>query len=196
MDGWALASRWLAVAATAVTVRLLDDVLDAPLDREGRDPNWTARLGTAAAAYAVVALAVAAALDVRAACACALAAYAVGMLREPRGRMPSGLAAWQETALAGALCLCGGGVALGTTALLSLMAVDLADDLADHPGTTVPCFGARWPRPAAWSACGALAAAALALDVSLAVPVLTCGAVAIAARVRGPSGRRARGDAP
>ncbi|MBE3589420.1 MAG: hypothetical protein IMW98_01165 [Firmicutes bacterium] len=191
MDGWPLLARWLAVAAVAVAVRLVDDLLDAPLDAGARTPNWTARLGAGAAAYALAALAAAAALDARAASACALAAYAAGMLREPRGRMPSGLRAWQETALAGALCLWAGGPALGTAALLSLLSVDLADDLADDPSPAVSYLGARWPRAAAWGFSAALAAAALGVEASLAAAVLAFGGGAVA--LRALAARRGRG---
>lgn len=133
----------LAALGTGIAVKLMDDVLDSPLDRMRGLRNLADRLGRAATPYALLALAAGLYFDSRLGFALFLAAYAVGMTGRPYERLPSGLQAWQEMALAALLLVLLSGWRLAAQALLLLIAVQLWDDLWDH-GEGLP------PGPWAW----------------------------------------------
>src|SRR5690606_29875589 len=95
-SGPAAARLLAAVAAAGVAIKLMDDYLDQELDALLGRRTLAAAVGPGAVAYAMAALALAMLLDGPAAGSLFLAAYAVGMAHDPAGRLPTGLAGWQE----------------------------------------------------------------------------------------------------
>ncbi|ADU51191.1 hypothetical protein Tmar_1078 [Thermaerobacter marianensis DSM 12885] len=148
----AAGARLAAVAAAGVAVKLMDDVLDRAEDEQAGRPNVAARLGPAATAYALAALAVATALSLRDALLLFWASYAWGMAHGAGARLPLGLRAWQETALAVALAALAAGVPDTLAALALVGAVQLLDDWVDLRRETArvragPPQPARGPAP-------------------------------------------------
>lgn len=126
-----VAARVLAVVATGIAVKLMDDVLDQQEDAVTGQPNVAVPLGGAAVAYALAAFALAAALSPRDALSLFWASYAWGMAHGAGQRLPLGLRAWQETALAVALAVLTAGVPDALAALALIGAVQLLDDWVD-----------------------------------------------------------------
>ncbi|HEY8395107.1 MAG TPA: hypothetical protein VIK92_09950 [Thermaerobacter sp.] len=127
-------ARAAAVALVAIAVKLLDDVLDREEDRAVGRPNWAARLGPGAAAYAMAALAAAATLSARDAGSLFWAGYAWGMAHDDAARLPLGLTARQESALAVVVSLATAGVADTLGALALVGSIQLLDDWLDLRG--------------------------------------------------------------
>ena len=161
-----LARLALAVLLTAVVIKLMDDALDEELDRARGYRNWAARLGRATTPYALVLAFPAAALDLHVSTALFLGAYALGMGRDLRERLPSRLPAWVETGLVLATAIFISGLCLTAAALSQLWAIQVADDWLDRvedsrPGGASPASrGAQWQR-LGWVFLGTLVAAAL-----------------------------------
>ena len=169
----------LAVFCSAAAVKLLDDVIDEPADREFNRPNWTRRLGRATTAYALWLLAVGAALDSRVAASLFCAAYAWGMAGQWDLRMPSGLSAVVEGAVALGIAAFRFGILPVLIALCLIGAADLLDDAWDRTGSL---------RPQRILLGSGLASFSLAL-----APIVTLAGLAAAALFIGPlAGPRAR----
>lgn len=132
--GWG--RKMVAVAAVALAVKLMDDVLDAPRDRVRGEPNWAATLGRAATPYAMVLLVLGTAAHAPLAAALFLAAYAWGMAGDRWERMPSGLLGWQESALAVAVSWAAAGTALTVMAVSLVGALHWADQWLDGGAAT------------------------------------------------------------
>lgn len=128
------AARAVAVALVAIAVKLLDDALDREEDRVVGRPNWAGGLGPAVTAYAMAALAAAAALSARDALPLFWAGYAWGMAHDGPARLPLGLTARQESALAVAVSLATAGVADTLGALALVGSIQLLDDWLDLRG--------------------------------------------------------------
>ncbi|HEY8552282.1 MAG TPA: hypothetical protein VIL40_02375 [Thermaerobacter sp.] len=124
-------TRVAAVIAVGIAVKLMDDVLDQEEDALTERPNVAVRLGAAAIAYALAALALAAALSPRDALSLFWASYAWGMGHGAGERLPLGLRAWQETALAVALAVLAAGLPDAVAALALIGSVQLLDDWVD-----------------------------------------------------------------
>ncbi|PZN08712.1 MAG: hypothetical protein DIU69_09680 [Bacillota bacterium] len=187
------AARVAAVALVAVALRLLDDVVDREVDRATGRPNWAEGLGAAATAYALAALATAAALSARDTLSLFWAGYAWGMAHDGTARLPLGLTARQETALALVLSLATVGLAhtLGAVALVG--SIQLLDDWLDlrtdrelvAPGAVPRNWAGRLGRMEAFLLGVALGLAAAARD-----PLQAVTAWAVAALFMARSARR------
>lgn len=127
----------VAVAATVLAVKLMDDVLDAPRDRVRGQPNWAQGLGRATTPYALLCLVVGAAVHSTTTVSLFLAAYGWGMVGDRGAVMPSGLKGWQESALAIALSVEATGIAATVFALTLVGAAHLADEWLDRPASAV-----------------------------------------------------------
>lgn len=172
----------LAVLAVAAAVKLMDDAVDLPADRDLGRPNWALLLGRASTPYALLLFALAAALDAPLAVALFCAAYVWGMAGTMRERTPAGLPGIAEAGLALALAVLAAGAEVALFALALVGAAELLDDVLDRPRQT-------------WRRERMLAGLALAL-LALALRPLPAAAGAAAAALfvgplRGP--RRARG---
>lgn len=122
----------LAVASCAITVKWMDDAVDAPRDQALGLPNWGGRLGRSLTVYAVAGAVLAMVLDRRWTVALLASAYVVGMAGQWRERQGSGLLGWQESLLAAALATAYLGVGrLWIASLLSMLAIQLGDDWID-----------------------------------------------------------------
>ncbi|MGE5561268.1 MAG: hypothetical protein ACM3XN_09535 [Chloroflexota bacterium] len=115
----------LAVLATGLAIKLMDDIFDG-------EETTVAGLSTAGATiYAMVALAIGVALAPAVGLPLFAAAYAVGMAGDPQETLPSGMPAWVESALALAVAAAISGIAAMAHALLVVAAVQLVDDVLD-----------------------------------------------------------------
>lgn len=165
----------LALTLTGASIKLMDDTMDAELDRERNQPNWSASLGPAAVPYALFLLVVGTALAPRESAAIFLATYGVGMAGEFRRRMPTGLKGYEESLVA----LLAGVVLLGPRLMLwaaSLMlSAQLADDLLDLKEDRDAGFSNLAAALGSWES--GLAAAGLWLVSLLLEPVKTVVAV-------------------
>lgn len=190
---WARAAGVLLVA---VAVKLMDDVLDREADAAAGHPNWAAQLGPGATAYAMAALAAAAALSARDALSLFWASYVWGMAHGGSARLPLGLTAWQESALALAVSVVSTGVADTLGALALVGSIQLLDDWWDLRGDDEAAAFGGMPRN--WAGrlgrtevlligCG-LGLAAMARDPLQAVSAYGAALVIIA---RGGRARRA-----
>ncbi|HET7559006.1 MAG TPA: hypothetical protein VFK80_03515, partial [Limnochordia bacterium] len=141
-----------ALVLSGLAVRLMDDALDVPYDTALGRTTLGGRLGRSAAAYALAALAAACALDVRLAVAAFAAAYAIGMGREPKTPLPSGLPAWAESLCAFVVAMLSAGVAGAAGLLFAMGAIQIGDDLLDaHREAPLPAanLAHRLGRPGA-----------------------------------------------
>lgn len=166
---------FLAALGTGLAVKLMDDVLDSPLDRMRGLRNFADRLGRAAMPYALLALATGLFFDSRLGFALFLAAYAVGMTARPYERLPSGLHAWHEMILAAALLVLLSGWRLAVQVLLLLIAIQLWDDLSDTGEGLPPgpwAWVSRASRPATTLICFGSVLCAIALGYAVALAVL------------------------
>lgn len=120
-----------AVAAAGVAIKLMDDWLDRELDALTGRVTLAAMVGDGTIAYALAALAVGMLLHAPAAGTLFLAAYALGMAHDATRRLPTGLAAWQESLLAVVAGVILAGPAVMVAALAAMSAVQCADDLLD-----------------------------------------------------------------
>ena len=201
-DGPPAWARVAGVVLVALAVKLMDDVLDRDDDAAAGRPNWAERIGPGATAYALAALAGAAALSIRDALSLFWASYVWGMAHGASPRLPLGLAAWQESALALAASVVATGLVdtLGALALVgSIQLLDDWWDLRRDPPGDAGLAGAAAPGsvPRNWAGrlgrtealligCG-LGLAAVARD-----PVQALSAWAVAVMV-GTGGGRGRG---
>lgn len=179
--------RLVAVAAAALAVKLMDDVLDAPRDRVRGYPNWSSALGRATTPYALLCLGLGAAAHGRVAVSLFLAAYAWGMVGDSSDTMPSGLKGWQESALAAAVSLAAAGLALTAAAMALVGAAHLADDWLDRPaGAAGPGYGGDAAPPGLLPVLAmVLALSSLLLDPWLFVwGALSAGAIILVTRPR------------
>lgn len=158
-----LARQMVAVAAVAVAVKLMDDVLDAPYDRVRGAPNWAASLGRAATPYAMVLLVLGVAAHAQLAAALFLAAYAWGMAGDWRQRMPTGLKGWHESGLALAVSWAAAGTTLTVLAVSLVGALHWADQWLDREAPAAGAAGAVPPAVLPLAVAG-LALVGLALD--------------------------------
>lgn len=163
----------LAVIFSAAAVKLMDDAVDAPADRDLNRPNWTRRLDRAVTPYALVTLALGVMADAAVAVAIFCAAYMWGMAGHWRETMPSGLPAWAEGGLAMAFCIAAYGPVRSLTALMMVIAADLWDDFRDEPSSS-----RRWEK--------GLLAVALATAVLAAAPVFGAASLLAVALITGP----------
>lgn len=172
--------RWfMAALGTGMAVKLMDDVLDSALDRMRGLRNLADRLGRAATPYALLALAVGMVFDSRLGLALFLAAYAIGMTARPFERLPSGLQAWHEMVVAAVLLFGVSGWRLGLQALLSLLAVQLWDDMWDRGEGLSPgprAWVSRASRPATTLLAGGCLLGAVALGYALALAIFLAAA--------------------
>ncbi|MGE5587176.1 MAG: hypothetical protein ACM3ZO_03020 [Clostridia bacterium] len=121
----------LAVALAGAAIKLMDDHLDYEADISQGRPSLVRALDSGAVLYALVFALIGCAMNVRLACPLVLAAYVVGMLKNPGDMLPLGLSAWMESALVAlVMCLLFGWRAASVSVLL-MSAVQLADDLRD-----------------------------------------------------------------
>ncbi|MCY0884460.1 MAG: hypothetical protein OWV35_01090, partial [Firmicutes bacterium] len=117
----------LAVILTGGAIKLADDEADTVPDAAAGRPNLVLLAGgRGLTAYAGMALALAGRLDAGWTLGLFAAAYAAGMFAHPRDRLPSGLAAWQESALvlAGTAWLVRGVLAAALAVVLAVQWVD------------------------------------------------------------------------
>lgn len=125
---------FLALVGAAITIKLMDDILDAPRDQARGFPNWSFKLGRSAVAYALLSFTLAVAAQAQLAVAMFLAAYGWGMADNLAAAMPSGLPGWLESVLA--LFLSWFVVGWSTTlfALCLVGTIHLLDDFIDGGG--------------------------------------------------------------
>ncbi len=176
----------LAVTLAGASIKLLDDCLDLEDDVALGYPSLAQALGGggAAAAYALVCATLACALDVRLAGSLVLAAYAVGMFKDPLRMLPLGLPAWMESAAAVVASWVLFGWRLALVSLLLMTCVQLADDVRDWArDRALGSVNAvrRLGRGAALVLCAVSAFAACVLDLRAGVLVLAGAAVVEAA---------------
>lgn len=198
---------FMAALGTGLAVKLMDDVLDSPLDRMRGLRNLADRLGRAAMPYALLVLVAGLYFDTRLGLALFLAAYAIGMTARPYERLPSGLLAWHEMLLAAVGLIALAGWRLGGQVLLLLVAVQLWDDMWDRSEGTPPgpwAWVSRASRPATTLLCTGCVLAAVALGYVPALAVLLAAACVwllarkrrwrghFAVTARSSSGRRLR----
>lgn len=167
-----------SVVFAGVAIKLMDDYLDRDMDVLAGRRTVAAGIGAGTIAYALAALTVGMLLDPRTAGPLFLASYALGMGHEPGRRLPSGLAAWQESFLA-VLAGCPlAGTRRMVGALLAMVVVQCVDDLMDLAGDRRR--GHRsWAVRLGEVETGLLAAAALLTGLAL-TPVLLVVVVAAA----------------
>lgn len=181
----------LAVFLTALAVKLLDDLIDTGPREDDVGPR-----GAAPAVYAAVLLVAAAALAPAATVALFLGAYAVGMLAAPAERQPSGLRGWVESGSAVLLAGAAAGPVLAAGALLSMLAIQAADDLVDlaeDRGRGRVSLAVALGRPGAAAVAAVGGGLAVALHPPLALAAFTAAGAIIAGWLpRGRSVARGR----
>lgn len=154
----------LAVIATGIAIKLLDDQLDQARDAAAHRFNWAQCLGSSVTAYALVALSVAMLLADRTAFSLFAAAYAVGMAGDWRRTMPSGLPGWLESKGMLAICVLTLGWAWTLWGLVTIGAIQAWDHAVDGDGP--------WPRPVYILTALACTSLALALHPALSAMAL------------------------
>lgn len=120
-----------AVLGVGVAVKLMDDHLDADIDRSAGLTTLARRLGPGTLPYALSFLVIGTMLHVEASAALFLGAYAVGMAHEFGANMPTGLPGWMESALAFVIAGVGTGIPLALGAVSLMVFVQCVDDFVD-----------------------------------------------------------------
>ncbi len=181
-----------AVALAGAAIKLMDDYLDRAQDTAVGRPSLANTFGAATATYALVLAVIATGIRARLAAPLVLAAYAVGMFKDPRQMLPIGLPAWLESALVVIVMNLLVGWRAACVAVALMVAVQLADDLWDYALDNSPSSSnlARMTgKGAAVIVCGIAILLALVLDVRTTLLVCGCApAVAAAARIIASSG--------
>lgn len=132
LPAWAIILRDLGAAfLTGLAVKLMDDFLDAPLDRCRGQHTIAQRLGSASLPYALIVLALGAALNPPWAVSLFLASYALGMAGDLGRRVPSGMTGYQEALLGLGACMLLFGLLRALAAFSVILAIQVADDLRD-----------------------------------------------------------------
>ncbi|HHW54337.1 MAG: hypothetical protein WBI83_00155 [bacterium] len=122
-----------AIFLAGMVIKLTDDYLD---DFSGAGPegarSLAQKLGRGVAAYALLLFAVAVSLDAVSSCTLFLAAYAVGMGKDPNLILPTSIPAWIEAVLvtAGGILLWGWQPMVSSLAIM--VGVQLIDDYLDQ----------------------------------------------------------------
>lgn len=121
----------LAVALAGAAIKLMDDHLDYEADIAQGRPSLVDTLGSGAVLYALVFALIGCGINVRLVSPLVLAAYVVGMLKNPSEMLPLGLSAWMESALVAAVTWLLFGWRTTCVSVLLMAAVQLGDDLQD-----------------------------------------------------------------
>jgi len=122
-----------ALFLTGMVIKLTDDYLDELSEGDAAETRTLAqKLGRGVAAYCLLLFAVAVSLDAVSSSTLFLAAYAVGMGKDPNLILPTSFPAWIESVLA-----TGGGILLWgwqpmVSSLAIMAAVQLIDDYLDR----------------------------------------------------------------
>ncbi|MCR4401707.1 MAG: hypothetical protein NUW12_02830 [Firmicutes bacterium] len=121
----------IAVGLAGVAIKLMDDHLDYEADISQGQPSLVRALGGGAVLYSLVFALIGCAMNLRLACPLVLAAYVVGMLKNPGDMLPLGLSAWMESAVVALVTCLLFGWRLALVSVLLMTVVQLADDLRD-----------------------------------------------------------------
>lgn len=122
---------WGAVLSAGVVIKLIDDYLDAEVDKKVGVYSFAARLGPAILPYCVIAIVIGTLLHAKVASVLLLGAYAVGMGHSLKTKLPTGLQSWHESLVATGLAMAGAGIPLAMTGLMAMIFVQCVDDLID-----------------------------------------------------------------
>lgn len=124
--------RWLgALGAIGLAIKLTDDFLDMEEDQVLGKVNLASRLGPSVLPYSLVAALLSAILAPRLAFAYYIAAYGVGMVKDPQQVFLSKLQGWQEICLVFFISLLAVGWVQTLVAGAMMLVVQLMDDLLD-----------------------------------------------------------------
>lgn len=121
----------LAVALAGAVIKLMDDYLDYEADTAQGRSSLVHVLGRGAVLYALVFALIASGINARLASPLVLAAYVVGMLKDPREMLPLGFSAWMESAMVAVVTWLLFGWRATCVSVLLMTAVQLGDDLQD-----------------------------------------------------------------
>lgn len=182
----------LAVGLAGGTIKLLDDYLDLEQDTACGRPSLVRAFGGGVVAYAIVCAMIASGLNVGLAAPLVMAAYVVGMFKDPVQMLALGLPAWMESVLVAALAWALFGWRATVVSLLLMTGIQLADDLYDYAGDSAPSatnLARILGKGATLLACGVAALAAFVVDPRTTLLVcISAPAVEVVARVAGTSG--------
>lgn len=124
--------RWLgALGAIGLAIKLTDDFLDIQEDRVLGKVNMASRLGPSVLPYSLVAALLSASLAPKLAFAYYIAAYGIGMVKDPQQVFLSKLQGWQEICLTLVISLIAVGWVQTLVAWAMMLVVQLVDDLLD-----------------------------------------------------------------
>ncbi|MGE5593293.1 MAG: hypothetical protein ACM3X3_06385 [Betaproteobacteria bacterium] len=121
----------LAVALAGAAIKLMDDHLDYEADIAQGRPSLLHVMGRGAVLYSLVFALISCGINLRLGAPLVLAAYPVGMLKNPNQMLPLGLPAWMESALVAAATLLLFGWKATCVSVLLMAAVQIGDDLQD-----------------------------------------------------------------
>ncbi|MEW5865884.1 MAG: hypothetical protein AB1774_03385 [Bacillota bacterium] len=193
-----LLADFLAVALAGAAIKLMDDYLDFAQDTAYGRPSLAHVLGSGIVPYALVFALLASGINANLAAPLVLAAYAVGMLKDPRQMLPLGLPAWVESALAAAATCLLFGWRPTCVSIALMVAVQLADDLYDWTReriTSSTNLARITGKGTAFLLAVIAVLTALVLDLRTTVLVCVCAPViAAAAHVVGASGGESGDD--
>jgi 1,4-dihydroxy-2-naphthoate octaprenyltransferase len=127
----------LCLLLAGAVIKLMDDYLDAPFDLSRGKQTLANRLGRAILPYVLVMAFLAAYLDPTLSTAVYLASYALGMVCNPRERLPTHLYAYVEIIVALLLSCLVAGWQLALWSLSMMAVIDWLDDIIDASGDKV-----------------------------------------------------------
>lgn len=145
-----------------MTIKMMDDYLDGPLDRLIGKKTWAADLQEATLPYALLAFSLAVIAEPTWSITLFWASYAVGMRGDRLRPLPLGLTGWQEALLLGVLTLSAFGWKALVTSWAAIFSLQAVDDLLDHQQDKM-CGAANWATRWGVVETGLAAAIAIAL---------------------------------
>lgn len=168
-------------------IRLMDDFLDLRYDVFEGALTLATRLGEGTLPYTLLGFAIAVMLDSQTAAALMAGAYAVGMAGDFDRQLPSGLAGYQEGALALVAALVFLPLATVVWALFAMFSVQVFDDLDDlavDQRTGNPNIARRWGiMEARMAAIAGLVAAGLIMPIETAAVYVVVPVVGWSSRI-------------
>ncbi|UNC91900.1 hypothetical protein [Candidatus Contubernalis alkaliaceticus] len=123
---------FLSVLFIGITIKFLDDIIDAEMDKTNGKINWFNYVGTGILPYIFILFSLAVIFNKNLTIPLFLSAYVVGMGKEYSSRYLLGIVGWTESLIIITIVVIFFGWQNGLTSLAVLLAIQLVDDLIDH----------------------------------------------------------------
>lgn len=123
---------FLSVLLIGITIKFLDDIIDAQSDKIVGKKNWWNDKGTGILPYTFIIFSLAVILNKNLTVPLFLSAYVVGMGKEYNSKYLLGIDGWAESLIIISMVIFFFGWQNGLTSLAILFAIQFIDDLMDH----------------------------------------------------------------